>query len=205
MWGYVHLKEPLRIRTTTNFLGRSGGPIEDVFCSSVTNVVDLRVFQTSHTPLKIPGKTLSLSITTDVILQFWYIMKLLPWLCTTSGKFSTNGVLQHGTNIFVVLLSSDSPMVYGKYLLETSQDIGFLWSILFFFSTVQVDLILGTGVTLLVGSPNKIHDTRSQSVECETSTMWNSTLCCSVRQFLISSSASLKRSTILRLFLLLST
>ena len=65
MWGCVYRKEPLRIRTATNFLGRSGGPSEDVFCSSVTNVADLRVLQTSHSPLNIPGKTLSLSITTE--------------------------------------------------------------------------------------------------------------------------------------------
>ena len=56
-------KETSRIRTATNFLRRSPGPSEDALHSSVTNVADFRVFQTSHSPLKIGGKTLSLSIT----------------------------------------------------------------------------------------------------------------------------------------------
>ena len=43
----VHRKETQRIRTTTNFLRRSGVPTsEDVFSSSVTNVTDSRVFHT---------------------------------------------------------------------------------------------------------------------------------------------------------------
>jgi hypothetical protein len=56
-------KETSRIRTATNFLRRSAGPSEDALHSSVTNVADFRVLQTSHSPLKIGGKTLSLSIT----------------------------------------------------------------------------------------------------------------------------------------------
>ena len=55
-------KETSRIRTATNFLRRSAGPSEDALHSSVTNVADFRVLQTSHSPLKIGGKTLSLSI-----------------------------------------------------------------------------------------------------------------------------------------------
>jgi hypothetical protein len=30
------------------------------------------------------------------ILQFWYVMKLLRWLCTTSAKFCTSGLFQNG-------------------------------------------------------------------------------------------------------------
>ena len=30
------------------------------------------------------------------ILQFWYVMKLLRWLCTTSTKFCTSGLFQNG-------------------------------------------------------------------------------------------------------------
>ena len=55
----VRRTETQRIRTATNFLRRSAVPSEDVFSSSVTNVTDSRVFQTSHGPLKIVGKTLS--------------------------------------------------------------------------------------------------------------------------------------------------
>ena len=54
--------ETQRIRTATNFLRRSAGSSEDTLHSSVTNVADFRVLQTSHSPLKIGGKTLSLSI-----------------------------------------------------------------------------------------------------------------------------------------------
>ncbi len=57
--------ETQRIRTATNFLRRSPVPIEDVFSSSVTNVGDSRVLQTSHGPLKIVGKTLCPSITVE--------------------------------------------------------------------------------------------------------------------------------------------
>ena len=58
----VRRTETQRIRTATNFLRRSGDPTEDALHSSVTNVADFRVLQTSHSPLKIGGKTLSLSI-----------------------------------------------------------------------------------------------------------------------------------------------
>jgi hypothetical protein len=61
----VCLKETPRIRTGTNFLRCSTVPSEDVFFSSVTNVMDSRVVQTSHSPRKISGKTLSLSITVE--------------------------------------------------------------------------------------------------------------------------------------------
>ena len=58
----VRRTETQRIRTATNFLRRSAGSSEDTLHSSVTNVADFRVLQTSHSPLKIGGKTLSLSI-----------------------------------------------------------------------------------------------------------------------------------------------
>jgi hypothetical protein len=45
------------------FLRRSGGPSEDALHSSVTNAADFRVLQTSHSLLKIGGKTFFLSIT----------------------------------------------------------------------------------------------------------------------------------------------
>ena len=61
----VRRTETHRIRTATNFLRRSAVPSEDVFSSSVTNVADSRVLQTSHGPLKIVGKTLSPSIAAE--------------------------------------------------------------------------------------------------------------------------------------------
>jgi hypothetical protein len=64
MWECMCLQETQRVWTATNFLRRSGGPSEDVLHSSATNAEDFRVLQTSHSPLKIGDKTLSLSIST---------------------------------------------------------------------------------------------------------------------------------------------
>ncbi len=61
----VHRKETQRIRTKTNFFETFSVPSEDVLSTSVTSVVDSRVLQTSHGPLKIVDKTLSPSITTE--------------------------------------------------------------------------------------------------------------------------------------------
>ena len=68
----VLIERITEIRTATNFLRRSGGPSEDALHSSVTNVSDFRVSQTSHSPLKIDDKTLSLSI---VVKKY----TVVPW------------------------------------------------------------------------------------------------------------------------------
>jgi hypothetical protein len=91
----VYHQETQRIRTVTNFFRRSAVPSEDIFSSSVTNVTDSRVLQTSHSPLKITGKRTFSVKDLDVLLgrdsAILVRNEITSWFSTTSPDVCGRG------------------------------------------------------------------------------------------------------------------